>query len=313
MTDLKTFRADRSPLVTPGQAELHVSDMTATFAADLTLAVVQNKLAEVSQWLPIDGDASWTLRQLIETNSTGPLRLGYGAWRDLLLGCQFQNGNDELITAGGRTVKNVAGYDLTKFMIGQRGIFGRLVTITTRTYRRPIAAILARFAPDAHLINRLLPTPCRPQWLAHTAEATLCGYMGDQRTLDYYRSALPAHQPIEIIHRSLDEDIAHRAQLWQFAGVDHSFRAAVPPAKVLEFARAAQFQQWCADGAFGIVIGLTTPADHQRIRKAAQAAGGSVYFIEEGRALPDLDAPQRALLQRLKDAFDPQGKLKALE
>ena len=77
-----------------------------------------------------------------EQNSTGPLRLGYGAWRDLLLGVQFTNGRGELITAGGRTVKNVAGYDLTKFMVGSHGVFGRLVTITTRTYRRPDRALV---------------------------------------------------------------------------------------------------------------------------------------------------------------------------
>ena len=63
--------------------------------------------------------ATKALGRLVEHNSSGPLRLGYGAWRDLLLGCQFHNGRGELITAGGRTVKNVAGYDLTKFMVGQ--------------------------------------------------------------------------------------------------------------------------------------------------------------------------------------------------
>src|SRR5690349_18029344 len=137
MTD---FRPDRTPLVPPGGLDLHTRDMTATFSADVTLADVQAHLAKLQQWLPIDGDPLWTIGRLVETNSTGPLRLGYGAWRDLLLGCQFENGRGELITAGGRTVKNVAGYDLTKFMVGQNGAFGRLVTITARTYLRPASA-----------------------------------------------------------------------------------------------------------------------------------------------------------------------------
>ncbi len=306
------FRPDRLPLVAPGQSDLHTRDMTATFSADVTLEKAQAKLAEIDQWLPIDGDATWTLGQLIETNSTGPLRLGYGAWRDLLLGCQFQNGRGELITAGGRTVKNVAGYDLTKFMIGQRGIFGRLVTITTRTYRRPTGAILARGDHDAQLINRLLPTPLRPQWLVHTRESTLCGYLGDQRTLEYYRSALPEHLSAEITERSVEEDINDRSTLWQTAGVEGSFRAAVPPAKVLEFTAAATLNNFTADGAFGIVIGIADRSQHDDIRAAAQAAGGSVYFVEEGRAAARIDSPQRALLQRLKAAFDPEGKLEAL-
>src|SRR5688500_14037026 len=99
--------------------------MSATIAADVTLAQVQNALAPTGQWLPIDGQPDLPIGQLVETNSSGPLRLGYGHWRDLLLGAQFHNGSGDLITAGGRTVKNVAGYDLTKFMVGHRGVFGR--------------------------------------------------------------------------------------------------------------------------------------------------------------------------------------------
>src|SRR3954470_16030681 len=130
----------RSPLVPRGGIEHHVADLTATFAVEVTLNVAQEKLAAAGQWLPIDGPGGETLGSLVERNSTGPLRLGFGGWRDLLLGAQFTNGAGELITAGGRAVKNVAGYDLTKFMVGQFGVFGRVVTITTRTYKRPAAA-----------------------------------------------------------------------------------------------------------------------------------------------------------------------------
>jgi hypothetical protein len=309
-----TFRPDRTPLVPPGGAELHARDMTATFSADVTLAEAQARLAASQQWLPIDaGDASWTLGRLVETNSTGPLRLGYGAWRDLLLGCQFINGRGELITAGGRTVKNVAGYDLTKFMVGQNGVFGRLVTITTRTYRLPTGAILARFAPpDARQINRLLPTPCRPQWAVLTGEAMWCGYVGDERTIDYYRGALAEHQPAEVVARSVEADIAHRAELWRSAGADGAFRASVPPMNVLEFATAAGLTDWTADAAFGIVIGITDAARRDAIRAAARAVGGGVYFVEGGRTRVALDPGRRALLRRLKTAFDPDGKLEPL-
>src|SRR5437016_3507947 len=145
---MDTTRTDRKPLVESGQIEHHVADLSATFAADVTLASAQTKLRASNQWLPIDGDPNATLGSLVERNSTGPLRLGFGAWRDLLLGAQFTNGAGELITAGGRTVKNVAGYDLTKFMVGQYGIFGKLVTLTTRTYKAPEHALVAMFDPD---------------------------------------------------------------------------------------------------------------------------------------------------------------------
>src|SRR5205823_9536292 len=144
-------------------------------------AAAQTKLREHGQWLPIDGDVNATLGSLVERNSTGPLRLGFGAWRDLLLGVQFTNGAGELITAGGRTVKNVAGYDLTKFMVGQYGIFGKLVTLTTRAYKAPAGAGLATFSPNLKMLEALMTTPCRPQWTVRTADTLYCGYVADAK------------------------------------------------------------------------------------------------------------------------------------
>src|SRR5258706_297768 len=91
-TEAVEYRPDRAPLVPPGRMDLQARDITATFSADVTLAEAQRKLAEIGQWLAVDGDGSWTLGRLVQTNSTRPLRLGYGAWRDLLLGSPSLNG-----------------------------------------------------------------------------------------------------------------------------------------------------------------------------------------------------------------------------
>ena len=231
-----SIRPDRTPLVPPGGIEPLVRDMTVIASADVTLATLQSELAKHDQWLPIDGDPNQTLGRLVETNSTGPLRLGYGAWRDLLLGVQFHNGRGELITAGGRTVKNVAGYDLTKFMVGQHGVFGKIITIATRTYRRPEGALLARFDASDCTINDLLPTPARPQWALLTPTELLCGYLGDARTIDYYEQILPQEHPIGLTRRSLDEDIEHRRELWSSFRPNY-FRAAVPPNQIIVLRR----------------------------------------------------------------------------
>lgn len=304
------FRPQREPLVPPGGCQTHDRDMTATFSADLTLAAAQQRLADINQWLPIDGDPHTSLGQLISTNSTGPLRLGYGAWRDLLLGCQFINGQGQLITAGGRTVKNVAGYDLAKFMVGQHGIFGRLVSLTTRTYARPSSALLAIFDPHKVSINDLLPTPCRPQWAALVPGSLLCGYLADERTIDFYASALPAFAPAELNRSTPEKDAAQRRELWQLASRSGSFRASVPPAAILQFTQAAGLQDWVADAAFGIVIGRAT--DPPRLRQAATELGGSVYFIDHNHPTCPIHPSLRPLLERLKAAFDPDAALTPL-
>jgi glycolate oxidase FAD binding subunit len=317
MDEPSPFRPPRQPLVPPGGADLHTRDMTATFAADVTLGAAQDRLRELNQWLPIDGDEAATLAHLIETNSTGPLRLGYGAWRDLLLGVQFTNGRGELITAGGRTVKNVAGYDLTKFMVGGRGVFGRLVTITTRTYRRPAGALLARFAPDVKVVNRFMPTPLRPHWIVLTADALLCGYLGDEPALAYYEDRLKAASPRDVTRRDLREDVEHRAALWRAAG-ERTFRAAVPPARLPEFVKALGTSRWVADAAFGVVIGeLESEAAGRTLREAASGLGGTVQIFARRDGSRDAfdfstNPVERRIIDRLKHAFDPENRLTPL-
>lgn len=278
--------------------------MTATLGAQMSLAAVQATLGEQGQWLPMDGEPGAPIGRLVEQNSTGPLRLGYGAWRDLLLGCQFTNGRGEVISAGGRTVKNVAGYDLTKFMVGQGGAFGKIVTITTRTYRRPAGALLAEFEPEPGRLGQWMATALKPSWAILTPEALLCGYLGDARTLEFCAAALPDARPRQIIRRSLDEDIAHRAALWRVeAGGNVVFRASVPPARLAPFIAQAGPVSWVADAAFGIVLG--TAEAPPSIASAAKAAGGSAWFFDQDGNPADVasDPVAQTILHRLKEAF----------
>jgi hypothetical protein len=100
--------------------------------------------------------------------------------------------------------------------------------------------------------------------------------------------------------------------LWKSAGVEGSFRASVPPTNVLDFATAAGLSEWSADAAFGIVTGLAELSGRARLESAARSFGGGVYFIEGGRPGVRMDDGQRALMRRLKAAFDPEGKLEPL-
>ncbi|WP_428939639.1 FAD-binding oxidoreductase [Fontivita pretiosa] len=302
-----TFRPQRQPLVKPGQIEHHVGDLTVTAAADVTLVQLQQQLALHDQWLPIDGDPRLPVGELVQTNSTGPLRLGFGAWRDLLLGVQFTTASGRLITAGGRTMKNVAGYDLTKFMVGQHGLFGRLVTITARTWKRPSAALLARFSPDERLMGQLLPTPLRPQW-AMLAEGSLwCGYLGDQRSIDYYQANVPSWRPLEIRRQTPQQDIDFRAARWlapDWPG--ERFRASVPPARVVQLFSQLALPHSAADAAFGIIAGACQADQKQRLLEQTAAVGGRVFF-QDAESLQRRfheDSAEAALLRRLKSAFD---------
>jgi hypothetical protein len=298
-----SFRPQREPLVPPGGVDIFARDMTVTAAADLPLAELQRKLAEFNQWLPIDGDPAFPVGQLVEINSTGPLRLGYGAWRDLLLGCQFQSPRGELITAGGRTVKNVAGYDLTKLMVGQQGILGRVVTITTRTYRRPAGALVVKLEPDVRRLAALLPTARRPHWAVLCADHLVLGYHGEEDALAFWESQWSLRD--SDARRFLDADIEHRLALFSRQYTEGtSFRASLPPARIAEFIAAAAPSSWAADATFGIIRGNCPDDRLPTLREAAARLGGSLWR-ERGETLETLtaDPTQRDLLHRLRQAF----------
>jgi glycolate oxidase FAD binding subunit len=116
-------------------------DMTATVQAGAALADVNRALAQHGQWLPLDpphADTA-TIGGVLATNDSGPLRHRYGTPRDMLIGVQLATTDGVLTKAGGRVVKNVAGYDLGKLVTGS---FGSLAAIVTATFKlSPLPAV----------------------------------------------------------------------------------------------------------------------------------------------------------------------------
>ncbi|MFW6108699.1 MAG: FAD-binding oxidoreductase [bacterium] len=124
-----------------GVVEIDSPNQVATFGAGTPLAAAQEALAEHGQWLPLrpplaDG---CTLGGTVALGAVGPERLLHGAPRDRLLGLRFVSGEGRLIAAGGRVVKNVAGYDLTRLLCGSGGTLGFLTELTFRVATRPEA------------------------------------------------------------------------------------------------------------------------------------------------------------------------------
>lgn len=108
-------------------------DMTITVQAGMTYAELAGHLTEHNQQLPIDVvNPDTTIGQLVAENCFGPRIAGYGTVRDYLIGSQGVDGTGRIFRSGGRVVKNVAGYDLCRLMIGSKG---RLAVITECTFK----------------------------------------------------------------------------------------------------------------------------------------------------------------------------------
>ena len=134
-------------------------DMTATVEAGCTIDNFQRTLKKHGQRLA--ADPMWpetaTVGGLLATAESGTLRIRYGAVRDLVLGLELALPDGSTIRAGGKVVKNVAGYDLTKLVIGSLGTLGVITRAVFRLHPIPVAtATYSTVVPTASEATKLL-------------------------------------------------------------------------------------------------------------------------------------------------------------
>lgn len=115
------------------------ADLVATVEAGITLEALRAELDRHQLWLALDppGRPDRTLGSIVATGTSGPLRHGFGPVRDHVLGATVVTGDGRLVEAGGRVVKNVAGYDLTKLHVGGFGGFGVITELHLRLRAKP--------------------------------------------------------------------------------------------------------------------------------------------------------------------------------
>lgn len=117
------------------------ADLTAGVEAGMKLQEFQELAGRDGLWLPLDppGAERATVGGLVATNASGPLRHFYGAPRDMVVGMKIATAEGKVVKTGGRVVKNVAGYDLGKLMIGSFGTLGVIVEVNVKLYPLPAA------------------------------------------------------------------------------------------------------------------------------------------------------------------------------
>ncbi|PIG92413.1 FAD-binding oxidoreductase [Gloeocapsopsis sp. IPPAS B-1203] len=131
-----------------------VGDLTITAEAGILFADLQTRLAAAGQFLALDPFApqAATLGGIVATADTGSLRQRYGGVRDQLLGITFVRADGKIAKAGGRVVKNVAGYDLMKLFTGSYGTLGIITTVTFRVFPIPAASSTVVLTGNANAI-----------------------------------------------------------------------------------------------------------------------------------------------------------------
>ena len=122
--------------------EYEPEEYTFTALAGTPVAEVETLLAQHGQYLPFDpllAERGATLGGTVAANASGPGRYRYGGVRDFLLGVRFVDGEGRLVRGGSKVVKNSAGFDIAKLMVGSLGRLGVLVELTFKVFPRPEA------------------------------------------------------------------------------------------------------------------------------------------------------------------------------
>ena len=328
-----------------GILEHNPGDFTVTVAAGTPLVVLQQELAHHRQWLPVDwpwgsgpaGEGSGSVGGLVARGLSGGLRQRYLGLRDQLIGIELLRADGTRARAGGKVVKNVAGYDLMRLLTGSWGSLALITAVTLRTQpvppqRRglwlsgpaPQLAAMARWLLDSSL------SPERIDWQQDAAE----GLQGPSsrpepgllislasistQTLAEQIACIRERAP-ELQVEELDAEALGRVGPGNETNHAWLLRLGVQPALLpaLLQERALTGLPWCFAAGSGLGLAWATAdqlAGHQveALRRRCAELGGylTVLLQPAGSAIPAwLDAPSRPLIEAIKRQFDPKQQL----
>ncbi len=288
------------------------TELVVSVRAGTPLAELEALLADHGQMLafePPHFGAAATIGGALAAGLSGPRRAAAGAARDFVLGARIVDGRGDALAFGGQVMKNVAGYDVSRLMVGAMGTLGLIVEASLKVLPRPAAEASLRFEmPQAAAIATLNRWAGRP--LPVSASCWRGGVLAIR--LSGARAAVEAAAR-ELGGQRVDRDDgfwrALRDHAHEFFSADTplwrlSLPSTTPPLDghgetLIEWGGA---QRW-----------VRTSAEGAAVREAAVAAGGSAtLFRAREKSCPvfqPLQGPLAKIHRRLKDAFDPAGIL----
>ncbi|MEL6107282.1 MAG: FAD-binding protein [Planctomycetota bacterium] len=162
-----------------GIVEYEPSEFTFAARAGTPVVEIVDALAAKNQYLPFDPilPRTATIGGTLSAGLSGPGRHRFGGLRDFILGVEFISGDGDVIRAGSNVVKNAAGFDVPKLLVGSCGRLGALTQLTFKVFPRPIRRHTYSIHCDAHHQAREVVTTCASaRW-----EADAVDYLGDSR------------------------------------------------------------------------------------------------------------------------------------
>jgi glycolate oxidase FAD binding subunit len=286
------------------------TELIITARAGTPLSEIETVLAEHNQMLPFEppyfGESA-TLGGTLACGLSGPRRAYNGAARDFMLGCKIINGNGEIVQFGGEVMKNVAGYDVSRVMVGAFGTLGVLLEVSLKVLPRPESEVtLLQQCSEQEAIARM------NDWAGKPLPLSASCYTDDK----LYIRLSGMNQAVTASAKHIEGDIvAQGTEFWAdlrehkaafFKNANRLWRISVPTATDPLPLSGQQLIEWGGGQRW-----LKSEESADAIRSIVQEKGGHATLfrgaVEGEEVFHPLSKGLQRLHQNMKHAFDPRS------
>lgn len=283
------------------------TELVITARAGTPLVEVEAALDAAGQMLPCEPPhfgTGATVGGMVATGLSGPRRPWVGSVRDFVLGCRVISGGAKHLRFGGEVMKNVAGYDVSRLMVGSLGCLGLITEVSFKVLPKPRNSVSLRLEMDTEIaLERFAEWGQQPLPITaacHDGEALMLRLEGGEGSVAAARERLGGEAISPAFWHALREHELAFFQdprpLWRISVANDSRPALPAGSQLIDWGGA---QRW-----------LKTEADADAIRTAATAAGGHASCFTPGVTDSPLHPLPEVLLRyhrQLKAQLDPQG------
>jgi glycolate oxidase FAD binding subunit len=286
-------------------------ELVLTVRAGTPLEQVESTLAAERQMLPFEPPhyaKGATIGGTVAAGLSGPRRPYAGAVRDFVLGARIVNGKCEDLSFGGRVIKNVAGYDVSRLMAGAMGTLGAITEVSFKVLPRPASEVTLSYQLDEATataqVNAWAGQPLPVSATAWLAGRLLVRLAGAESAVGAARAKMGGDEAVDLpdFWAALRD---HRIAF--FAGDAPVWRVSVPQTTP-PLGLGAALVEWG-----GGLRWLRGALDAAAVRSAAERAGGHATLFRGGDKAAGVFHPLAPAVlkihRRLKAAFDPAGIL----
>jgi glycolate dehydrogenase FAD-binding subunit len=292
-----------------GITDYESSELVITARCGTPLAELEQALAAERQGLAFEPPhfGAATFGGCIAAGLSGPRRAAAGALRDFVLGVKLVDGRGRVLEFGGRVMKNVAGYDVSRLLAGSLGTLGLIVEASVKVLPQPAMERTQRLElPQARALEAM------NRWAAEPLPISASAWHDDALFVRLSGSAAAVRGALARIG---GDELADASGHWRamreqthafFAGGENLWRLALPSTTPPLALRGAQLVEWS-----GGLRWLRSSAPAAEIRAAATLGGGHATLFRAADKSAGAFTPLEPVLARLhrslKQAFDPAG------